>query len=69
MITDEVDVLRDEGEAYAAKLPEAGVDVTAVRVLGMVHDFLMLDSLRDANATKLARRLAIDALRSGQIRD
>ena len=64
VITDEVDVLRDEGEAYAARLREAGVDVTAVRVLGMVHDFLMLDSLRDANATKVARGLAIDALRA-----
>jgi acetyl esterase len=69
VITDEVDVLRDEGEAYVAKLREAGVDVTAVRVLGMVHDFLMLDSLRDANATKVARRLAIDALRSAQTSD
>jgi acetyl esterase len=64
VITDEADPLRDEGEAYAAKLREAGVDVTAVRVLGMVHDFLMLDSLRDANATKLARRLAVDALKT-----
>jgi acetyl esterase len=64
VITDEVDPLRDEGEAYAAKLREAGVDVTAVRVLGMVHDFLMLDSLRDTNAAKLGRRLAIDALSS-----
>jgi acetyl esterase len=69
VITDEVDVLRDEGEAYAARLREAGVDVTAVRVLGMVHDFLMLDSLRDANATKVARHLAIDALRAAQIRN
>jgi acetyl esterase len=64
LITDEADVLRDEGEAYADRLREAGVDVTAVRVLGMVHDFLMLDSLRDANATKLARHLAIDALKA-----
>lgn len=64
VITDEADPLRDEGEAYAARLREAGVDVTAVRVLGMVHDFLMLDSLRDANATKVARRLAVDALRT-----
>jgi acetyl esterase len=64
VITDEADVLRDEGEAFAAKLREAGVDVTAVRVLGMVHDFLMLDSLRDANGTKLARRLAVDALKT-----
>ncbi|GAB2922817.1 alpha/beta hydrolase [Streptomyces mayteni] len=62
VITDEADVLRDEGEAFAAKLREAGVDVTAVRVEGMVHDFLMLDSLRDCNATDAARRLAIDTL-------
>jgi acetyl esterase len=64
VITDEADVLRDEGEAYAAKLREAGVDVTAVRVLGMVHDFLMLDNLRDTNATKVARHLVIDALKA-----
>ncbi|MDX6345213.1 MAG: acetyl esterase [Streptomyces sp.] len=64
VITDEADVLRDEGEAYAAKLREAGVDVTAVRVLGMVHDFLMLDLLRDTNATKVARHLTIDALKT-----
>ncbi|MFF4841276.1 alpha/beta hydrolase [Streptomyces collinus] len=62
VITDEADVLRDEGEAYAAKLRAAGVDVTAVRVLGMVHDFLMLDSLRDSKATTVARTLAIEAL-------
>ncbi len=47
VITDEADVLRDEGEQYANKLREAGVDVTSVRVAGMVHDFLLLDSLRD----------------------
>lgn len=63
VITDEADVLRDEGEAYAAKLRAAGVDVTAVRVEGMVHDFLMLDSLRDCRATVVARSLAIGALR------
>ncbi|WRZ61877.1 alpha/beta hydrolase [Streptomyces sp. NBC_01294] len=63
VITDEADVLRDEGEAYAAKLREAGVDVTAVRVLGMVHDFLMLDSLRDSKATVVARTMAVEALR------
>lgn len=63
VITDEADVLRDEGEAYAAKLRAAGVDVTAVRVEGMVHDFLMLDSLRDCRATVVARSLAIDAVR------
>ncbi|MFF8690849.1 alpha/beta hydrolase [Streptomyces sp. NPDC002431] len=64
VITDEADVLRDEGEKYANKLREAGVDVTAVRVAGMVHDFLLLDSLRDTRAANVARKLAIDALRT-----
>ncbi|MFJ3762662.1 alpha/beta hydrolase [Streptomyces sp. NPDC090080] len=63
IITDEADVLRDEGEAYAAKLREAGVEVTSVRVLGMVHDFLMLDGLSDCHATAVARQIAIDTLR------
>ncbi|GHG27961.1 alpha/beta hydrolase [Streptomyces filamentosus] len=63
VITDEADVLRDEGEKYANKLREAGVDVTSVRVAGMVHDFLLLDSLRDTRAANVARKLAVDALR------
>jgi acetyl esterase len=63
VITDEADVLRDEGEQYANKLREAGVDVTSVRVAGMVHDFLLLDSLRDTKAANVARELAIDALK------
>jgi acetyl esterase len=45
IITAENDVLRDEGEAYAKKLSEAGVNVTAVRYLGTVHDFVMLNAL------------------------
>ncbi|WP_278262518.1 alpha/beta hydrolase [Nocardia sp. AG03] len=64
VITDEADVLRDEGEQYANKLREAGVDVTSVRVAGMVHDFLLLDSLRDTRAANVARTLAIDALKT-----
>ncbi|WP_405718286.1 alpha/beta hydrolase [Streptomyces sp. NBC_00046] len=64
VITDEADVLRDEGEKYANKLREAGVDVTCVRVAGMVHDFLLLDSLRDTRAAHVARKLAVDALRT-----
>lgn len=63
VITDEADVLRDEGEQYANKLREAGVDVTSVRVAGMVHDFLLLDSLRNTKAANVARGLAIDALK------
>ncbi|MFI5922738.1 alpha/beta hydrolase fold domain-containing protein [Streptomyces anulatus] len=64
VITDEADVLRDEGEEYANRLREAGVDVTSVRVAGMVHDFLLLDSLRDTRAANVARKLAVDALRT-----
>ncbi|GAA2074472.1 hypothetical protein GCM10009821_11570 [Aeromicrobium halocynthiae] len=39
LVTCEHDVLRDQGEAFAAALAEAGVDVTAHRALGMVHSF------------------------------
>ena len=46
----EADVLRDEGEAYAAKLRAVGVPVTSVRYLGIVHDFVMLHSLKDTAA-------------------
>jgi acetyl esterase len=58
VITDENDVLRDEGEAYAHKLSQAGVSVTAVRYLGTIHDFVMLDALRDTPAARSAIALA-----------
>ena len=45
-IVDENDVLRDEGEAYARKLTEAGVRTTSVRYNGTIHDFMMLNPLR-----------------------
>jgi acetyl esterase len=54
IVVDENDVLRDEGEEYARKLMEAGVDVTATRVLGTLHDFAMLNALADTPATKFA---------------
>ncbi len=54
VITGEADVLRDEGEAYAAKLRSAGVPVTAVRYQGIIHDFVMVNSLRDTHAAKAA---------------
>jgi acetyl esterase len=64
VITAEADVLRDEGEAYAAKLREAGVAVTAVRFGGIIHDFVMLDALRDTHAATAAIDLAIRTLKS-----
>jgi acetyl esterase len=54
VITDENDVVRDEGEAYAHKLMNAGVEVTATRYLGTVHDFMMLNALADTPAAKAA---------------
>ncbi|WP_043910700.1 alpha/beta hydrolase [Kitasatospora griseola] len=54
VITDEADVLRDEGEAYAAKLRAAGNDITSVRYTGIIHDFAMLDALADTNAAEAA---------------
>ncbi|WJR36078.1 alpha/beta hydrolase [Mycobacteroides immunogenum] len=64
VITAEADVLRDGGELYADKLREAGVEVTAVRISGTVHDFMLLDSLRGTRAAIVARKLAVDALRT-----
>jgi acetyl esterase len=58
VIVDENDVLRDEGEAYARKLMEAGVEVTAMRFLATHHDFVMLNALAGTPASKAAIELA-----------
>lgn len=58
VITAEADVLRDEGEAYANKLREAGVRVTAVRFQAIIHDFVMLNALANTAATHGATALA-----------
>ncbi|MFE3260113.1 alpha/beta hydrolase [Nocardia sp. NPDC059091] len=62
VITAENDVLRDEGEAYAAKLRAAGVPVTAVRYGGIVHDFVMLNTLHDTHAATAAVAQAVSVL-------
>ena len=64
VITAEADVLRDEGEAYARKLREAGVDVTATRYEGIIHDFVMLNALHETNAAKAAMAQAIAYLKN-----
>jgi acetyl esterase len=64
LLVDEADVLRDEGEAYAAKLREAGVPVTTVRYDGVVHDFMLLNAMSEAHATRAAIAQAIAHLRA-----
>lgn len=59
ILNGEADVLRDEGEAYARKLREAGVDVTAVRFQGMIHDFVMLNALDQTKACRAAMDLSV----------
>lgn len=58
IITDENDVLRDEGEAYAANLNQAGVYVANIRFKGTIHDFLMLNDLADSAPSQTALALA-----------
>jgi acetyl esterase len=62
VINGECDVLRDEGEAYARKLIQAGVHVTALRYMGTIHDFVMLNVLADTPAARSAIALANDTL-------
>jgi acetyl esterase len=42
VITAECDILRDEGEAYGAKLLEAGVETAGIRVTGAIHGFMSM---------------------------
>jgi acetyl esterase len=63
IITAENDPLRDEGEAYARRLKEAGVAVTATRYNGMIHDFVLLNAIHDVPGTRAALRQASDAIR------
>ncbi|WP_285106412.1 alpha/beta hydrolase [Promicromonospora sp. MEB111] len=63
IITAGADVLRDEGEAFAARLREAGVKAANARFGGIVHDFAMVNSLHDTESAKHAIWLATASLR------
>jgi acetyl esterase len=60
VISAECDAIRDDGEAYAAKLSEAGVPATCVRYMGMLHTFYGMRGTLDAAA--LAQRHVSDML-------
>jgi len=64
VIVDENDVLRDEGEAYARRLSNAGVRVTSTRYNGTIHDFVMLNALADTPAARGAIAQAVCALKA-----
>lgn len=54
VITEENDVLKDEGEAYARKLDVAGVYTISNRYNGMIHDFVIINSLHSLPTTQAA---------------
>lgn len=60
LINGQADVLRDEGEAFGERLRCAGVDVTAIRVQGIIHDFVMLNALDQTNACRTAMDASTD---------
>ncbi|MEV0173051.1 alpha/beta hydrolase [Streptomyces sp. NPDC050803] len=62
VLTAEADVLRDEGEAYAARLREADVPVVSVRYHGTIHGFVLFDLLRGTDASRAARIQMTDTL-------
>ncbi|WP_159226426.1 alpha/beta hydrolase [Pantoea sp. 18059] len=62
--TAELDVLRDEGEAFGRKLDAAGVPVTVTRYNGMIHDYGLLNALSQEPTVRTAINQAGEELHS-----
>jgi len=62
--TAELDVLRDEGEAFGRKLDAAAVPVTVTRYNGMIHDYGLLNALSQEPTVRTAINQAGEELRS-----
>jgi len=64
VVTAENDALRDEGEDFARSLIAGGVDVSASRYIGTIHDFMLVDRLADTYASRSAVGHVVAALRN-----
>lgn len=64
IITAENDPLRDDGELYARKLNECGVQASCVRFCGTIHGFMVFDGLKDSEASRFAVNLMCKALKN-----
>jgi len=68
IITAECDPLRDEGEAYAKRLEEAGVPVTCTRYAGMIHPFFTMPAVTPRALEAIEQiALAIRGAQSGNL--
>lgn len=65
IINGQADVLRSEGEAFGEKLRCAGVGVTAIRVQGTIHDFVMLNALDQTRACRVAMDASTEWINRG----
>ena len=54
IINGQADVLRSEGEAFGERLRCAGVEVTTLCLPGIIHDFVMLNTLDQTAACRMA---------------